>query len=134
MQGFAESVIDGGISDEALTAAVEGGMDSATISMNWMPSSVSLALIAFSAYTQEGLSAYEKSRKFGERSAKSYLAYLAGGSLAVVTNTWWIGVLGGVGSRLILGSGRLKRERIAQLKQLVRSNHAVLRQMEARLT
>ncbi len=133
MQGFSESVIDSGISDETLTAAVEGGMDGATTSMSWMPSAVSLALIAFSTYNQEGLSAYQKSRQFGERSSKSYLAYLAGGSLAVVTNTWWIGVLGGMGSRLILGAGRQKRERLAQLKQLVRSNQVVLQQLERQL-
>lgn len=130
MQGFSESVIDSGISDGALTAAVDG----ATTSMHWMPSAVTLALIAFSAYSQDGLSAYQKSRQFGERSSKSYLAYLAGGSLAVATNTWWIGVLGGMGSRLILGAGRQKRERLMQLKQLVHSNQVVLLQLEQQLS
>ena len=134
MQGFAESVIDSGISEDALMAAVEGGMDGVTTSMQWMPSSVSLALIAFSAYNQDGVTAYQKSRQFGERSSKSYLAYLAGGSLAVATNTWWIGVLGGMGSRMILGAGRKKRERFTQLKQLVHSNKVVLQQLEQRLS
>jgi hypothetical protein len=134
MQGFSESVIDSGISDSALTAAVDGAVDGATTSMHWMPSAVSLALIAFSAYNQEGLSAYQKSRQFGERSSKSYLAYLAGGSLAVATNTWWIGVLGGMGSRLILGAGRQKRERLAQIKQLVHSNRVVIQRLEQQLS
>ena len=113
--------------------AVDGALDGATITMHWMPSAVSLALIAFSAYNEEGLSAYEKSRQFGERSTKSYLAYLAGGSLAVATNTWWIGVLGGMGSRFILGAGRQKRERLVRLQQLVNSNQVVLKQLEERL-
>jgi hypothetical protein len=133
MQGFSESVIDSGISEDVLTASVEGAMDGATTSMQWIPSSVSLALIAFTAYNQEGLSAYQKSSQFGERSSKSYLAYLAGGSLAVATNTWWIGVLGGMGSRIILGAGRKKRERLMQLKQLAQSNQAVLRQLEQQI-
>ena len=133
MQGFSEHVIDSGISDAALTAAVEGGVDGATISMHWVPSTVSLALIAFSAYSQEGLSSYQKSRQFGQRASRSYLAYLAGGGLAVVTNTWWIGVLGGMGSRMILGTGRRKRERLAELKQLVHSNQGVLRRLERQL-
>jgi hypothetical protein len=133
MQGFSESVIDSGISDDALTAAADGAVDGATTSMHWMPSAVSLAVIAFSAYNQEDLSAYEKSRQFGERSSKSYLAYIAGGSLAVATNTWWIGVLGGMGSRLVLGAGRKKRERLTQLKRLVHSNEVVLQQVEQQI-
>lgn len=133
MQGFSESVIDSGISDAALTAAVEGGMHGAAISMSWAPSAVSLALIAFSAYSQDGLSSYEKSRHFGQRASRSYLAYLAGGSLAVVTNTWWIGVLGSMGSRVILGAGRQKRERLAEMKRLVYSNQVVLRRLEGQL-
>lgn len=133
MQGFSESVIDSGIPEDALTAAVEGAADGATTSMNWTPSAVSLAVIAFSAYNQEGLSTYQKSRQFGERSTKSYLAYLAGGSLAVATNTWWIGVLGGMGSRLILGAGRQKLERLTQLEQLVKNNQVVLQRLEQKL-
>lgn len=129
MQGFADHVIDSGVSDHAITAAVEDGVDGAVVSMHWTPSVVSLALIAFSTYNQEGLSAYQKSRQFGERSLKSYLAYLAGGSLAVLSNTWWIGVIGGVGSRLILGTGRAKRERITQLRELASSNEVVLQRL-----
>ena len=133
MQGFSENVIDSGISDDALTAAVEGGIDGSTTPMHWMPSAISLALIAFSAYNKEGLTAYQKSKQFGERSSKSYLAYLAGGTLAVATNTWWLGVLGGMGTRLILGAGRKKRERLMQLKELVHSNQGVLLRLEQQL-
>lgn len=133
MQGFSESVVDSGISDDVLTALVEGAADGTAISMDWMPSVVSLAVIAFSAYNQEGLAAYQKSYQLGQRASKSYLAYLAGGSLAMVTNTWWIGVLGGMGSRLILGAGRQKRERLTQLKQLANSNSVVLRRLERQI-
>ena len=133
MQGFADHVIDSGVSDAAITSIVESGIDGAAVSMHWTPSAVSLAVIAFSAYNQEGLSTYLKSRQFGERSLKSYLAYLAGGSLAVLTNTWWIGVVGGMGSRLLLGNGSAKRERLAQLKQLTANNEVVLQRLSRQL-
>ncbi len=133
MQGFSESIINSGISDNALTAAIDGAVGDAATSMDWMPSAISFALIAFSAYNQEGLSVYEQSSQFGERSLKSYLAYLAGGSLAVATNTWWIGVIGGMGSRFILGEGQQKRDRLSQVKQLVRSNQIVINRLEKQL-
>lgn len=58
---------------------MEGNVDSVTLTIDWVPSVVSLALIAFSAYNQEGLTEYQKSRDLGERASRSYLAYLAGG-------------------------------------------------------
>lgn len=45
----------------------------------------------------------------------------------------WIGVLGGMGSQLIFGAGRQKRERLMQLKQLVHNNQIVLQQLEQQL-
>jgi hypothetical protein len=126
MQGFAENVVDSGISEAALESTVAGAADAATVNFSWMPSAVALALIAFSAYSEEGLNAYQKSRNFGERSAKSYLAYLAGGALALATGTWWIGVLGGIGTRVIMGTGAAKRQRLHSLKQLAQQNDVVL--------
>jgi hypothetical protein len=129
MQGFADHVIDGGISEATLQATVDAATDAASVHMHWMPSTITLALIAFSSYSKEGLDAYEKSRNFGERASKSYLAYLAGGALAVATNTWWIGVIGGVGTRMVIGSGRRKRERKAQLDELIGANDKILRRL-----
>lgn len=126
MQGFGEHVIGSGISDAALTEMVQGAGDAAAIHFTWMPSAVSLAMIAFSSYSKEGLDAYQKSKNFGERSVRSYLAYLAGGALAVATNTWWLGMVGGMGSRIVMGRGRAKRERFASLKALIRTNEQVL--------
>lgn len=129
MQGLGEHVIDGQITNHALTATVEHGLDHVTGTMDWTPSVLSLAMIAFSAYNQEGLSNYQKSQNFGERSAKSYLAYLAGGSLAVATGAWWIGVIGGVGSRLLLGTGRAKNQKLDQLRSLTNSNEIILKRL-----
>lgn len=126
MQGFSEHVIDSGISDAAIEAVVSGAVDGAVVSFSWMPSVLSLALIAFSSYSEKDLSDYQKSRNFGERASKSYLAYLAGGALALATNTWWIGVLGGMGSRLCLGSGQAKRQQLKSLEELIVANDRVL--------
>jgi len=131
MQGLHDHVIDGHITDETLTATVEGGLDHAAAGMHWTPSIVSLALIAFSSYSEEGLTDYQKSLNFGERSMKSYLAYLAGGSLAVASGLWWVGVLGGIGSRMALKSGRDKNETVDSLSDLILANEKVLERLEA---
>ena len=130
LMGTAEHVTDSHIANHALDAAVNGGIDQALGTMHWTPSVISLAIIAFSAYNSDGLTNYEKSKTFGERSAKSYLAYLAGGSIAVMTGTVWIGILGGIGSRFVLGSGRKKRERLDQMKTLIQTNELVINRME----
>jgi hypothetical protein len=131
MLGFSESVIDGGISEAALSQLVDSGVGDATVSMDWMPSAVALALIAYSSYSQENLSRYQQSKEFGDRSMRSYLCYLVGGSLAVATNTWWLGVIGGMGTRFVMGSGKKKIERLQQLKSLRKGNQVVLHRLEA---
>lgn len=131
MAGLGDHVLDSGITNDALTHAVEGASDAAAIHFSWMPSALSIALIAFSAYSKEGLDAYEKSKGFGERSVRSYLAYLAGGAVAVATHTWWLGMLGGMGSRLVMGAGRAKRDRLATLRTLIANNERVLRRLRA---
>ncbi|PIQ13771.1 MAG: hypothetical protein CO125_11440 [Hydrogenophilales bacterium CG_4_9_14_3_um_filter_59_35] len=126
MRGLSEHVTNSGISDSALQQVISDTTDGAALQFDWMPSALSLALIAFTAYSKDGLDAYEKSRNFGERASKTYLAYLAGGALAVATNTWWLGVLGGMGTRFIIESGKAKRERLASLQILIRANNQTL--------
>lgn len=130
MQGLSEHVTDSGISDSALQQVVSDASDGATPQFDWMPSALTFALLAFTAYSQEGLDAYEKSRNFGERASKTYLAYLAGGALAVATGTWWLGVLGGMGTRIIIGSGKAKRGRLATLQALIRANDQTLARLK----
>ena len=48
--------------------------------MDWTPSVIAVALIAFSAYNEKGLSDYKKSKNFGERSVKAYLCFILGGA------------------------------------------------------
>lgn len=126
MQGFGDNVIDSHIAESAIHGAVQGATDAAAVHFSWTPSVISLALIAFSAYSKDGLDAYEKSKSFGERSVRSYVAYLAGGAVAVASGLWWLGMIGGIGSRLILGRGNSKRERLDMLKDVVKTNEKVL--------
>lgn len=133
MQGFGDHVIDSGISDAALEEMVHSGLEEASGTIDWMPSAVSLALIAFTSYKKEGLTNYQKSKDFGDRSARAYLCYLVGGTLAVATNTWWIGVVCGAASRFLLGSGRQKWDKLKELNKLIKTNEKVLKGMEAQM-
>jgi hypothetical protein len=131
MQGYAD-VIDSGISDETLTQAIEAGFESADLTMNWMPSIIALSIIAVSASRQKGLSNYGKSVRFGERAMKSYFAFIIGGAAAVATNTWWLAIIAGVSSRLLLGQGNRNLNRAHGLKKLIRRNERIIGLMEER--
>lgn len=133
MMGAVDGVADSHIANHALDAAIGSGMDQAIGAMHWTPSVVSLALIAFSAYTREDLSLYQKSRVAGERSVKSYVAYLAGGTAALATGVWWIGMLGGIGTRMFLASGRKKRDELLGMCELRESNKIVLNRLSMQL-
>ena len=52
------------------------------------------------------------------RSGKTYLSYLVGGGVAAITNTWWLGVLGSVSSRILSDSGDRKYEMYEKLKEV----------------
>lgn len=129
MQGLADNITDSGISQDALNRIVGDAIDSASPEMDFVPTPISLALIAFSVYSRDDLNAFEKSRQLGARSAKSYLAYLAGNATAVATGTWWLGLLGGIGSRLLLDAGRERDLRFAQMEALVDQNTRTLGRM-----
>ena len=132
MQGFSEHVINSGINDQDLTDIVNSSLADSTLTFDWMPSIIPFALIAYSVNRQNGLSSFQKGKQFGERSAKSYVAYLAGGAVAVATNTWWLGLLSAVGSRVLLGMGGNKLERLNDLKRCIANNERVLKRMEFR--
>jgi hypothetical protein len=134
MQGLSDNVADSGISQDALNHLIDSSIDAATPDMDFVPSPISLALIAFSVYSQTDLSEFEKSKQLGSRSAKSYLAYLAGNALTVLTNTWWLGLVGGMGSRVLLDMGRQKDARLSHLQHLVENNAKILARLRGPLT
>lgn len=133
MMDAAQNVFDGHITNQAITAAVEGGIDQAVGSMHWTPSVVSLAVIAYSAYNAEGLTNFQKSEHFGERSAKSYIAYLVGSAAALASGAGLVGIAAGIGTRMLIGSGQTKRETLDALRKLGDENGRVLRRLTERM-
>lgn len=134
MQGLSDNVANSGISSNALDHLIDDAVAGAAPTMDFVPSPISLALIAFSAYSRDDLSEFQKSREFGARVAKSYFAYLAGNTLSVLTQTWWLGLLGGMGSRVMLEKGRQRDTRLAQLENLVESNTRILTRLREPIT
>jgi hypothetical protein len=128
MNGAADHVTGSGITDADLTHHVTDAVDGMQIHMNWTPPVISLALIAFTAYTLKDVTEYEKARNFGNRAGKSYLTYLIGGSVAAMTQTWWMGLLAGIGSRYLAGRGRRQREVYQELVATTEVNERVLQQ------
>lgn len=127
MNGAADHVSGSGITDADLTQHVTEAVDGTQIQMHWTPPIISLALIAFTAYTLKDANEYEKAHNFGNRAGKSYLTYLIGGGVAAVTQTWWLGLLAGVGSRYLAGRGRRQREAYQELVRVAEVNESVLR-------
>ena len=128
MNGAADHVAGSGITDADLTHHVTEAVDGTQIHMHWTPPVISLALIAFTAYTLKDVTEYEKARNFGNRAGKSYLTYLIGGSVAALTQTWWLGLLAGVGSRYLAGRGRRQRDAYQELSKVADVNDRVLMQ------
>ena len=130
MNGAADHVMHSGMTNSDITHAVSDSVDNTAIHMHWHPPVISLALIAFTAYTLEDADAYGKARHFGDRSGKSYLAYLIGGGVASLTQTWWLGMLAGIGSRYLASRGRKQREAYQGLAQVIKTNGLILQHLQ----
>ena len=133
-QGMADQVIDSGITLDDVHADVYGAISAGDIAMDWSPPLVAIALIAFSSYSRQSMDEFDRSREFGNRSTQAYLAYLAGGAVAVASGTVWLGLLGAVGSKLLFVSGRKKTERLHQLNDLIRQNKRAQKRLEYQLS
>jgi len=126
MQGFADHVSNSGISDQELTDFVHESLSDSLPEFDWMPSILPFLVIGFFVGRKTNLSNYEKGKEFGHRSIKTYIAHICGGAVLVLTHTWWLGLIGAIGTRLILGHLRSKRERYEALKRMVKTNEQVL--------
>ncbi len=120
--GMAESVRNSGISEAALDAkitsaahAAGNGFDASDL----VPSAVGLAVIAMSAFMDKSLSLEQRGAEVGNRGARVAFASGAGKLALVVTQTWWLGLMAGVGSGWLATGGRGKRERYEALKGMV---------------
>lgn len=131
MSGVDQSmIINSGISNASLEDALNQAIDSADISLSFSPPWFTLALIAFTTYKAEDLTLFEKARSAGDRTGKAYLSFLLGGTLAAVTNTWWLGVVGTVASRFIADEGARRRAIFDKLKEVAKNNDEVIGKLE----
>ncbi len=129
LHGAAGHVVNSGISETIIHEQVAGAADAAHPHVDCTPPVISLALIAYTTYRREDLDGYQKARQFGERGAKSYLTYLLGGSVAAISQTWWLGILAGMGSRWLSAKGRSNRELYLHLEQAISSNNLIIRRL-----
>lgn len=131
MTGVSESVIRGNMSNTELEDALNNAVDASDLAIDYTLPIFALAFIAFTSYKEESLTLYEKAKHAGGRSGKTYLSYLIGGGIAAVTNTWWLGVLGSVSSRVLSDSGNTKYGVYETLKNVERVNQKIIDRLNA---
>jgi hypothetical protein len=119
--GAAGRVHDSGISDQVLQSKVEAAasaVNHASIG-DLAPSSIGLAILALSSFMDKSLSLEYRAIDFGGRTGKSTVSGGLGKAALIATNTWWLGLAVGVGSRWLMTKGGNKRERFESLKKAV---------------
>jgi hypothetical protein len=136
MTGTAEQIINSGISDlgleQVVGQAAGTAADAGAIEFHFGVPVISLALIAFTSYQMKDLSAWQRARRFGHRAGKSWVAYALGGAAAWLTQTWWLGIAGAVGARLLAERGHKHRELWRELEKVRKANARILHRLEAR--
>ena len=122
-------IINSGISEDSLVELIATSIEIGNGVSGFLDSKVpiaSMALIAFSAFTEEQKTIYQKSFSFGDRSAKAMIALGVADFLTGFT-TWWVGLLGAIGTRLLSDRGRIRRKRYRQLKDIVENNERIIK-------
>lgn len=115
--GMAEGVTNSGISESALETQVLQAADGQALGLDdLLPSTLGLAVIGLSVFMDKEITWTQRGEQFGERGAQAGLAGGAAKVALVVTQTWWIGLLAGVGSRVLASKGRMRREQYEALQ------------------
>jgi hypothetical protein len=130
LNGIGENIASGGILNEDLISAMNEAVESASISFDFNPPLLTLAFIAFTSYKDNNLTLFEKAQHAGDRASKAYMGYLIGNGLAVATNTWWIGVIGSAGSRLIADRLERRVQLYKKLEKVYQTNRIILKRMK----
>ncbi len=131
LSGISEGIVNSGIANADLTASLEAAADAADLGFDFLPPWFTLAFIAFTSYKAESLSLYKKLELAGNRTGHAYLAYLIGGGVAAVTNTWWLGVLATVSSRFLSEVGRRKAQVLHELTTTYQTNRRILQRLKS---
>ncbi|WP_415405680.1 hypothetical protein ACLHDG_07900 [Sulfurovum sp. CS9] len=130
MSGISDNLTNSAITNVELIDTLNDAVESSELTMDFSPPLLTLAFIAFTSYKDESLTLYEKAKHAGNRSGKTYLSYLIGGGIAAITNTWWLGVIGSVGSRLLSERGDKKFEVFKKLQDIEKSNQMIIDRMK----
>ena len=133
MHEFADNVINSGISNEELTSVVTETLESDSVDMDWGLPVIPMLLIGYSVYKEESLSSFEKGTEFGDRYIQSYISYIAGGAVAVITNTWWLGLIASMGTKVFCKYGRVKFNKAKSLDRTISLNEKILKKMREKL-
>lgn len=116
--GLAQDVHNSGISEAVLQAKVDAATHggAAFDASDLVPSSIGLAVIALSVFMNKDANLREKGAMFGSRSAKAGASSAVGKVAMVATQTWWLGLIAGVGSSWLASRGHGKREQYDALR------------------
>ena len=133
MREFADQVINSGISNEELTSVVTETLESDSVDMDWGLPVIPMLLIGYSVYKKESLSSFDKGTEFGDRYIQSYISYIAGGAVAVITNTWWLGLIASMGTKVFCKYGRVKFNKAKSLDRTISLNEKILKKMREKL-
>lgn len=134
LRGWAENVTDSGITNSALNSDMLDAGNAADSNFSG-PSVLALALLAFTSYSQDGLTAYEKSRQFGDRTGNYAVAYGIGvlayyGAAACLGDSdsglKFISMIVASLSRTVISTGRQKYDKLKAMQELVDNNELIL--------
>lgn len=131
LSGISEGIVNSGIANADLGASLEAAADGSALGFDFLPPWFTLAFIAFTSYKAESLSLYQKLELAGNRTGHAYLAYLIGGGVAAVTNTWWLGVIATVSSRYLSESGRRKAQLRQQFSNTYEANQRIIERLDS---
>ena len=127
--GAAEGVRDSGITEASLEAMVSDASGGMEVGLDaFTPSVLGLAVIGLSIFLDPSISRDQRASLLGERSGRAGVSTAAGHMVMLATQTWWLGLIGGVGTHWLAAKGRSKRERLECLDGLINE----LRIMESR--
>jgi hypothetical protein len=116
-RGLSEHVHNSSISETALQAKIEEAAHSAhgfDLS-DLAPSSIALGVVALSVFMGKSGSLREMGSEFGTRVGRGAVSGAGAKVIMVTTQTWWLGLIVGVGSGWLANQGRNKRETYDQL-------------------
>lgn len=137
LRGWGENVSDSGITNSSLNSDMLDAGDAADSNFSG-PSVLTLALLAFTSYSIDGLNDYEKSRKFGDRAGNYAVAYGIGvlvyyGAAACLGDSdsglKFVSMVAASLSRTVIGTGRQKYDKVKAMQELVDNNEVILNRL-----